>query len=134
MTRPLLIDRSFGPDWPSLATPQQVTAIEAIALTDRLAALNTYDALRLGAAHDPDAPAIHLLPNADPAETPITLSHREFLAGVTQTANALHALGVGSTDSVSFLLPLVPQASNGRRGLFNHTSHPRYINRATAMS
>ena len=110
MTRPLLLDRLFGPDWPNLATPQQVAAIESIPLTDRLAALNTYDALRIGAAHDPDAPAIRLLPNADPADTPVTLSHREFLAGVTQTANALHQLGVGSTDTVSFLLPLVPQA------------------------
>jgi fatty-acyl-CoA synthase len=28
---------------------------------------------------------------------------------VTQTANALHALGVGTRDIVSLLLPLVPQ-------------------------
>jgi hypothetical protein len=31
-------------------------------------------------------------------------------------------------------MPLVPQASSGRRGLFSHTSQPWYIIRATEMS
>ena len=58
----------------------------------------------------PDAPALHFLPNADPADTPIVISHRDFLAGVTQAANMFHSLGVGSYDVVSFLLPLLPEA------------------------
>ena len=110
MTRPHLLDRHFGPDWPDTSSAQAVRAIEAVPLTERLAALSTYEALRVGAAHNPQAPAIHLLPNADPADTPITLSHAQFFAGVTRTANALHALGVRPGDAVSFLLPLVPQA------------------------
>lgn len=110
MKRPHLLDRHFGPDWPDTSTEAAVRAIEAIPLTDRLAALNTYDALRVGAQHDPDAVAIRLLPNADPQDEPITLTHRQFLGGVTRTANALHALGVRPGDAVSFLLPLVPQA------------------------
>ena len=31
-------------------------------------------------------------------------------------------------------MPLVPQASSGRRGVFIHTSQPWYIRRATTMS
>ena len=77
---------------------------------DRIAAESTYDAIRLGAAHNPDAPAIQYLPNADPADKPIVISHRDFVARVTQAANMFHALGVGSDDVVSFLLPLVPEA------------------------
>ena len=31
-------------------------------------------------------------------------------------------------------IPLVPHASSGRRGVFNHTSQPWYIARAIEMS
>src|SRR6202000_400315 len=65
----------------------------------------------LGAAHNPDAPALQLLANADPADAPVVVSYRDFLARVTQAANMFHALGVGPNDVVSFLLPLVPDAS-----------------------
>ncbi len=41
---------------------------------------------------------------------PLTLSHRQFLARVTQTANMLHDLGVGPDDVVSLMLPLLPQS------------------------
>jgi fatty-acyl-CoA synthase len=105
-----LLDRVIGADWPDLATDAAVRAIEAVPLTERLAAHTTYDALRLGASADPAAPAITFLPNADPDEAPLVVSHDAFFRGVTRTANALHALGVGPGDVVSFLLPLVPQA------------------------
>jgi fatty-acyl-CoA synthase len=110
MTRAHLLDRHFGPDWPDTSTQAAVAAIEAVPLKDRLTALNTYDALRVGATHNPGAPAIRLLPNADPSDEPITLTHAQFFGGVTATANALHALGVRAGDAVSFMLPLVPQA------------------------
>jgi fatty-acyl-CoA synthase len=77
---------------------------------DRIAAQSTYDAIKLGAARNPDAPAIQFLANADPADTAVVISYRDFLAGVTQTANMFHALGVGPNDVVSFLLPLLPEA------------------------
>jgi fatty-acyl-CoA synthase len=43
-------------------------------------------------------------------ETPVALSHRQVLGRITQTANLLHDLGVGPGDTVSFLLPLLPQS------------------------
>ncbi|MEZ5730570.1 MAG: AMP-binding protein, partial [Burkholderiaceae bacterium] len=104
------LDRVIGASVPSLASAADVEAIEAVPLRERLAALNTYDAIRVGAARDPNAPAIEFLPNADPTDTPITISHGQFVARVTQTANLLHSLGVGPNDVVSFLLPLVPQS------------------------
>jgi fatty-acyl-CoA synthase len=105
-----LLDRVIGSEYPNLATDADVRAFEQIPYLDRIAAASTYDAIRHGASHDPDAPAIQFLPNADPADTPLVVTHRDFFARVTQAANMFHALGVGKDDVVSFLLPLLPEA------------------------
>ena len=110
MNRLHLLDRMIGADWPDLSTPAAVRAFEATPYADRIAAGSTYEALRLGASVDPEAPAIRFLPNADPDETPVVLGHARFFARVTQAANAFHTLGVGPDDVVSVLLPLLPQA------------------------
>ena len=110
MTRAHLLDRVIGADWPDLSTPAKLAAFEATPFAERIAARSTYEAIRIGASHDPDAPAMHFLPNADPDETPVTISYGRFLARVTQTANLFGALGVGPDDVVSFLLPLLPQS------------------------
>jgi fatty-acyl-CoA synthase len=110
MTGSHLLDRNIGSEYPSFATDAEVRAFEEIPYAERIAAESTYDAIRLGAAHNPDALAIQYLPNADPADQPIAISYRDFVAGVTQAANMFHALGVNSHDVVSFLLPLVPEA------------------------
>src|ERR1700730_8911278 len=105
-----LLDRIIGNDYPSFATDAEVRAFEQPPHSDRIAAQSTYDALKLGAAHNPDAPALQFLANADPADQPVVISYRDFLARVTQAANMFHALGVGKDDVVSFMLPLVPDA------------------------
>ncbi len=105
------LDRLIGSALPRFHTPADVAAFEATAtFSERVAAASTYDALQLGAALNPAAPAIEFLPNADPADVPVRLSHAEFLAQVTQAGNLYHQLGVGTLDVVSLLLPLVPQA------------------------
>ena len=105
-----LLDRKIGTEWPKLGSDADLRAFEATPYAERIAASNTYEALRLGAAHDPDAAALLFLPNADPDENPLRLTHREFFGRVTQVANVLHELGVGPGDVVSLLLPLLPQA------------------------
>jgi fatty-acyl-CoA synthase len=65
-----LLDRAIGSEYPILATDADVRAVEQFPYPDRIAAASTYDAIRLGAALNPDAPAIQFLPNADPADTP----------------------------------------------------------------
>lgn len=105
-----LLDRLIGQDYPSFATEADVRAFEKTPYAERIAAASTYDAIKLGAAHDPDAPAIQFLANADPADTPVVISYRDFVGRVTQAANMFHALGVGANDVVSFLLPLLPEA------------------------
>jgi fatty-acyl-CoA synthase len=105
-----LLDRLIGDEFPTFASAADVAAFEATPWRDRIAANSTYEALELGASPDPDAPALQFLPNADPADDPVVVSHGQFIGQVTQAANAFHALGVGSHDVVSFLLPLIPQA------------------------
>ncbi|MCP3465256.1 acyl-CoA synthetase [Bradyrhizobium sp. CCGUVB23] len=104
------LDRIIGEDYPELATDEQVRALERVPYAERIAAESTYDAIRLGAARNPDAPAIQFLPNADPADAPLIISHGDFVARVTQAANMFHALGAGKDDVISFMLPLLPDA------------------------
>ena len=110
MTRVVLIDRLFGEHRPSLGTQAAVDALERSPFRDRVDAASTYDAIRIGASYNPDAPAIQFLPTADPAEPAVVISHAQFLARVTQAANMFASLGVGPDEVVSFLLPLVPQS------------------------
>jgi len=104
------LDRLIGNEYPSFATDADVRAFEQIPYKERIAALSTYEAIKLGAAPNPNAPAIQFLVNADPADTPVLITYRDFVAHVTQAANMFHALGTGSSDVVSFLLPLLPEA------------------------
>jgi fatty-acyl-CoA synthase len=105
-----LLDRIIGSEYPRFATDEDVRAFEQVPLSDRIAAASTYDAIRLAANRYPDAPAIQFLANADPADTPVAITYRDFIARVTQAANMFHALGVGPNDVTSFLLPLLPEA------------------------
>ncbi len=104
------LDRLIGNEYPGFATEADVRAFEQVPYADRIAAQSTYDAIKLGAAKNPEAPAIQFLANADPTDTPIVISHRDFVARVTQAANMFNALGASGNDVVSFLLPLLPEA------------------------
>jgi fatty-acyl-CoA synthase len=104
------LDRLIGDEYPVFATESDIRAFEQVPYADRIAAQSTYDAIKLGATRNPDAPAIQFLPNADPADTPIVITHRDFVARVTQAANMFHALGANGSDVVSILLPLLPEA------------------------
>jgi fatty-acyl-CoA synthase len=110
MPRAMILDRIIGETFPSLARTADLTAFEAVPYIERIAAGSTLDAIKLGAAHNATAPAIQFLPTASPDDTPLVISHGQFVGRVTQAANMFHALGIGAGDVVSFLLPLLPQS------------------------
>ena len=110
MKRAHLLDRLIGAELPEFRSDEELRAFEATPYSERIAAQSTYEALQIGAAHDPSAPAIQFLQRCEPDETPFTLSHAQFVGGVTQTANLLSDLGVGPRDVVSLMLPLLPQS------------------------
>ena len=109
MARAHLLDRLIGTELPPLRSAADVKAFEATPYADRIAAQSTFEALQLGAAHDPGAVAIQFLMKADPDETPVTITYAQLMARVTQSANLFHDLGIGPNDVVSFLMPLLPQ-------------------------
>jgi fatty-acyl-CoA synthase len=110
VSRAMLLDRVIGDSLPSLASAADVRVFEGVPYLERIAAASTLDAIKLGAAHNADAPALQFLPNAGPEDAPTVITHGQFVARVTQAANMFHALGVGANDVVSFLLPLLPQS------------------------
>lgn len=110
-TRAHALDLLIGDELPRLHSRADIAAFEAQAPYERrVAARSTWEALRLGAALAPEAPAISFLPNADPADTPEVWSHARFNRRLVQAGNAFHALGLEPGGVVSLLLPLVPQA------------------------
>ena len=52
-----LLDRLVGDEYPTFATEADVRTFEQTPYAERIAAESTYDAIRLGAAKNPDAPA-----------------------------------------------------------------------------
>ncbi len=54
--------------------------------------------------------ALRFLLEAKPEEEGVVYSYDQLFAHVTQTANALHQLGITKTDTVAMLLPNLPQA------------------------
>ena len=71
------LDRRIGDTWPDLSTDAKLRAFESVPYDERVAARSTYEAIALGAARAPDAAALHFLPNADPDEAPLTITHRQ---------------------------------------------------------
>ncbi|WOP16188.1 acyl-CoA synthetase [Ottowia sp. SB7-C50] len=82
-----------------------VRRIEAVPLAQALTVRSTYEIFVNSAQAFGDQPALTFLRTADPADAPIRWSYQQLLAGIHQTANALHALGVGPQDAVAVMLP-----------------------------
>ena len=110
MSKALLLDRLIGDAFPSLASAEDLAAFESVPYAERIAAASTFDAIKLGAARDPDAVALRFLPTASHDDVAVVITYGQLVARVTQAANMFHALGIGAGDVVSFLLPLLPQS------------------------
>ncbi|MCP3963933.1 MAG: acyl-CoA synthetase [bacterium] len=90
--------------------PEDVLALERKAPWEEvLSAQSTYELIAGAAADRPEATAITFLATGDPDEEPVRITYRQLIGRITQAANLFHALGVGSDDVVSFLLPHLPQ-------------------------
>ncbi len=86
-----------------------IERIEQTPLDEQFAERTTYDVLCNAAARSPDKIAINFLPGGTADEDPVTVSYAQLLARVNQTANMLHDLGLKPGQSVSYLLPNLPQ-------------------------
>lgn len=86
-------------------TAADVQRLAARPLADTLTVQSTYEIFRNSAAAFGARTALTFLRSADPDDAPISWSYNELLAGIHQTANLLHSLGIGAGDAVGVLLP-----------------------------
>ena len=101
---PRPVGAPFRPAFPvrSLA---DIRRLEETPLAQALTVRSTYEIFR-NAGHAFGAKnALTFLRTGNPADEPIRWSYAELLARIHQTANLLHALGVGPEDAVAVLLP-----------------------------
>ena len=82
-----------------------VRRLAARPLAETLTVQSTYEIFRNSAAAFGDRTALTFLKTADPDGDTVSWSYRELLAGIHQTANLLHSLGLGPRDAVGILLP-----------------------------
>ncbi len=96
---------------PGFATIADIEAFESVPLEERGLPPNTYEALKRSAEKFPNKNALSFFLQAkgDAYKKSVNYTYKEFLAKTHKVANMFHALGVGPTDTVSYLLPNLPQ-------------------------
>ncbi|HSV53016.1 MAG TPA: acyl-CoA synthetase [Burkholderiaceae bacterium] len=95
---------------PLFRTLADIEAFEAVPLETRLDGLQcTRDLILRTARRVPEATALVFMPDGQPEQPAVEISYGELAHSLTQAANAFHALGVGASDVVSYLLPNLPQ-------------------------
>ena len=98
------IGAPFRPGAP-VRSMADIERLEAVPLAQALTVRSTYEIFRNAGHAFGDKPALTFLRTGNPADAPIRWSFAELLARLHQTANLLHALGVGPEDAVAVLLP-----------------------------
>ncbi|MDP2000688.1 MAG: AMP-binding protein, partial [Rhodoferax sp.] len=94
----------FSPSRP-IRTLADVRQLERTPLHEAMPVHSTYELLRNSAHAFADKVALSFLTSANPDDAPVEWTYAELLAGVHQTANLLHRLGVQPTDAIAVLLP-----------------------------
>ena len=82
-----------------------VRRIEQVPLQQSLTVRSTYEIFCNSARAFGDKTALVFLRSGDPLDPPIRWSYRQLLARIHQSANLLHALGMGPQDTLAVLLP-----------------------------
>ncbi len=93
----------------TIATYDDVLAIERAPLAERNIPATPYAMLRAGAEIAPDAPALTFFAEASQFKRTTVWSHRELFRRITQAGNLFRRLGVERGDAVAFVLPNLPE-------------------------
>ncbi len=86
-----------------------IAKIEEVPLAERLPAQNTYELIRQGAMLDPKKVALYFIPRGEDYDKPLAISYEQLWGRINQTANLFHDLGLRPGETVSILLPNLPQ-------------------------
>jgi fatty-acyl-CoA synthase len=90
--------------------PQDVEALEQGPWDAVVREQSVYELLRNTAEERTGSLAITFLPTGALEEEPVQITYGELIANVTRAANMFNDLGAGATDTISFLLPSIPEA------------------------
>ena len=96
---------------PGYQTLADIVALEQTPLSARPVAPDTFTMVQRGAAINPQALALRFVLNGQKPTNSVDTTYAELLGYLRQTANLLHALGLGPTDVVSYLLPNLPETT-----------------------
>jgi len=94
---------------PGIATLADVAAIEKTPYHERVTQPSTYHQIAQAALAGPGEPAISFIAAGNDFARPVQINYGQLLGRINQSANLFHALGVGPRDTVSYLLPNLPQ-------------------------
>ncbi len=92
-----------------IRTQADIDALEKVPVTERIRQTNVLDLLRDAATAHGDGIAIRFLSGTTPADPVRDVSFTEVLRHTIQAANLLHAHGIGPDDTVTVLMPSVPE-------------------------
>lgn len=92
-----------------IKTIADIEVIEAVPLAERNLDESTYAFFQRLAKSHPNHNAMRFFLQAADYQNSVDFTFKDMLAKITQTANLFHSLGVGPTDSVSYLMPNLPQ-------------------------
>lgn len=91
--------------WPQYIGPEDLVGIEAVPLAERRLPVSTYELLQRAGACWPDRPAVHVMPDAQRWDHPITVTFGRLLADVHRVANLLRHMGVERHSTVALIAP-----------------------------
>jgi len=98
-----------GPRAWALAGLENIKEFESIDALERFPCTNIYELLKDSCSQYNDGTALTFLPDGKTDDIVTRITYRQLSARLTQTANLLHALGVGHDDAVSILMPNLPE-------------------------
>ena len=94
---------------PIMETIENVREFEKTPLYEQFPFTNSYELLMNAAQQFGDSHALEFLLQGLPEEKEQSTTYRELGEQVTRTANLLYSLGINTADSVSIILPVLPQ-------------------------
>jgi fatty-acyl-CoA synthase len=92
-----------------IRTHADIAALEKLPVTERIKQKNVFEIVRDSGAQYADRVAFRFLSGTTPNDPARDITYAEMLKLVIQTANLLHASGVGPNDTVTILMPGVPE-------------------------
>lgn len=92
-----------------IRTHADIVELEKLPVTERIRQKNVFEVVRDSGTSYADRVAFRFLSGTTPSDPARDITYREMLKRVIQTANLLHASGVGPDDTVTLLMPGVPE-------------------------